>query len=159
MAEDQLRPRTRGIRADLVPPCPSVLVVDDNKVMRKLINGLLKGLFLDIVEATDGRHALELIESRHFDLILLDILMPEVDGLEVARRVRANPETADLPIVFCTSVRDPQAMSDATQLDNVDYLVKPLNSQMLLEKIDNFLSGWLANEEEVSEEVSEDVSA
>lgn len=151
----------RDLPADLDPPCPSILVVDDNRVMRRMIHGLLKDLYLDIVEATDGRHALELIESQRFDLVLLDIMMPEVDGLEVARRLRSAPETRDLPIVFCTGIGDPERIDEAKGFDNVDYLVKPLNGQMLLEKIDNFLSGWLGEEDELEDETeeTEDVSA
>ena len=82
---------------------PHILVVDDDRTVRETVKHVLLDSDYQISEATNGLEALEMIARTRPDLIILDIMMPELDGLEVCRRIRADPYYAKLPIIFLTS--------------------------------------------------------
>jgi twitching motility two-component system response regulator PilH len=81
----------------------TVLVVEDSPAQRAMIADLLKGSGLEVTSASNGVEALEQIKGRQPDLIVLDIVMPEMNGYEVCRRLKADPKTQHLPIVMCSS--------------------------------------------------------
>src|SRR5262249_11350730 len=85
-----------------------VLVVDDVEINVKLLEAKLSSEYFHVITAPDGPTALKLVRSERPDIVLLDIMMPQMDGFEVCRRIKADPETADVPIVMIT------ALSDAT---------------------------------------------
>lgn len=85
--------------------------------------------------AQDGRTALAQIESKRFDLILLDIMMPQMDGFEVCRRLKANPNHRDIPIIFLTAKDDTDSIVKGFELGAMDYLTKPFNGAELQARV------------------------
>src|SRR5437762_9498264 len=83
-----------------------VLVVDDVELNVKLLEAKLSSEYFEVIAADNGPTALELAESELPDIILLDIMMPRMDGFEVCRRLKANPRTADIPVVMVTALSD-----------------------------------------------------
>jgi twitching motility two-component system response regulator PilH len=80
----------------------TVVVVDDQRSHREMISNLLKGNGINVIEASDGNEAMAKIELNFPDLVILDIVMPGMNGFEVCRRIKSNPNTKDIPIVFCS---------------------------------------------------------
>jgi len=106
---------------------PRILVVDDMPDNLFLMNGLLEDLF-DVVQANSGRAALEVIMSSNPpDMVLLDIMMPDMDGYEVLRRVRQHTPTAHIPVIFLTALASQQDQRLGMDLGAVDYLTKPVD--------------------------------
>jgi CheY-like chemotaxis protein len=104
-----------------------VLVVDDEPAMRALcrVNLQLEGI--DVLEAQDGREAIAVATAEHPDLVLLDVMMPGVDGWEVAERLEADPATRDVPIVFVTALAGPDDRARGAAVGAVGYLTKPFD--------------------------------
>ncbi|CAK0754040.1 putative cyclic di-GMP phosphodiesterase VC_1348 [Azospirillaceae bacterium] len=127
---------------------PMVLVVDDNPENLSVMNALLRGLYRVRI-ATGGRQALELVAKAPPDLILLDIMMPEMDGYEVCRRLQANPAYALIPVIFLTAKSEVEDEQRGFDLGAVDYITKPISppivlarvkAQLLLKKTRDFLA-------------------
>jgi CheY-like chemotaxis protein len=104
----------------------TVLVVDDATENIDVIVGLLKEHY-KVKAATNGFKALKIIESKPPDLVLLDIMMPEIDGYEVIKSIKANPQTADIPVIFLTGKTDVSDETTGFELGAVDYISKPFN--------------------------------
>ena len=102
-----------------------ILVVDDDENVRISLGAILEDAGHDVVMASDGSQALKLIAREQFDLMVLDVVMPELDGLEVCRRVRANPFTARLPIMFLTAKGRPGDATRGLDVGGDDYMTKP----------------------------------
>lgn len=112
-----------------------ILVVDDDDNNRDLLTRRL-GLEDHRIEGVDGgRRALEMIESETFDLVLLDIMMPEINGVEVLRRLRETHPPALLPVIMATAKDDSHDVADALKLGANDYVTKPLDMVVLLARI------------------------
>lgn len=113
---------------------PTILVVDDTPTnIDVLREGLCETYFVQA--ATSGRVALRIVERKHPDLILLDIMMPDMDGLEVCRRLKADPATHDIPIMFVTAKTDPISEVEGFDLGAVDYITKPVNLHRLKARV------------------------
>ena len=113
---------------------PRVLVVDDNSDKRFLLCRILDKSFR-ILEAEDGASALSIIDEEIPDVVLLDILMPDLDGFEVCRRMKANPRTAEIPVLF-VSVLDPDQHSvEGLDLGGEDFISWPVNASELVARI------------------------
>lgn len=122
---------------------PSVLAVDDVEANLVLLDAVLANLGCDVVRARSGNDALRLLLKREFALMLLDVQMPEMDGYEVARHVREQPSTRDLPIIFLTAMNAEEARILAGYASGgVDVLFKPLNASILRSKVRVFLDLW-----------------
>lgn len=117
----------------------TILVVDDNKENISVIGGLLKDLKYRIAIATSGIKALELVEEHEVDLILLDIMMPEIDGYEVCRKLKENPKTRGIPVIFLTAKTDPDDLVKGFDLGAVDYVTKPFNKAELIARVNTHL--------------------
>jgi signal transduction histidine kinase/CheY-like chemotaxis protein len=115
-------------------PPQNVLVVDDNEVQRQLIRDLLTPLGFVVVEAATGRDCLQLVEQTNPNLILLDIAMPEMDGWEVAQRLRRTPGKRPAILILSANAIDPHHMLEAERLYD-DTLMKPIDYRQLLKKI------------------------
>lgn len=115
-----------------------ILVVDDAKPNIKILADLLSDQ-ADVVFATSGRVALEKAAQEDFDLILLDVLMPEMDGYEVCRTLKANPRTENAPIVFVTGLSDEQDEEKGLQLGAIDYITKPFSPAIVRARVRNHL--------------------
>ncbi|MDD5749051.1 MAG: response regulator [Actinomycetota bacterium] len=116
-------------------PKRKILVVDDDPTMVKLINVNLKLNNYAIEEASSGEEALEIIEKAPLDLVVLDIMMPGVDGWEVLRRIRANPETEELPVILVTAKTQDSDVIRGWELGADEYVIKPFNPLLLVEII------------------------
>ena len=106
---------------------PTILVVDDNPINLKLLDAVLSSEY-EVRLATGGTQALGLVESGNPpDLILLDVMMPEMDGFEVCRRLKANPKTRRCPVIFVTALDEEANEELGFNLGAVDYIAKPFS--------------------------------
>lgn len=117
----------------------TVLVVDDTPDNLSLMSGLLKDLY-KVKVANNGEKALSIVASDNPpDLILLDIMMPGMDGYEVCSRLKANPETVDIPIIFLTAKAEVADEAHGLDLGAVDYITKPISPPIVLARVRNHL--------------------
>jgi DNA-binding response OmpR family regulator/anti-sigma regulatory factor (Ser/Thr protein kinase) len=117
---------------------PLVLVVEDNPDMRRLVAGICAADFR-VQEAADGEQALERIARRRPDLVISDVMMPRMDGRELLRRIRENPETASLPVMLLTARAGEELRLEGLEQGADDYLVKPFESRELLARARNLV--------------------
>ena len=113
----------------------SVLIVDDEEMTRDLLRLMLRGTGLTIHEAEDGYIALEQIEVHEPDLIILDVMMPGLDGLAVCRKLRSQASTHDLPIIMLSAKTTPSAIQDGLDAGANKYLTKPVGFKELISNI------------------------
>jgi CheY-like chemotaxis protein len=117
-----------------------ILLVDDSSttlMMERMI--LNKGPY-ELVTAKDGEEAIEKAASEKPDLILLDIVMPNMDGFEACRRLRESEETREIPIIMVTTRGEAENVEQGYELGCNDYVTKPINSLELMTKVKNLLS-------------------
>jgi two-component system sensor histidine kinase/response regulator len=112
-----------------------LLVVDDQEVNIQVVGAVLGNLGFEILPATSGSQALKRLAARRPDLILLDLLMPDMDGFELCRRIRENPDWAGIPIIFLSSADDKDLIVRAFQSGGVDYITKPFNHAELISRV------------------------
>ena len=112
-----------------------VLVADDDADIRTLVSLRLRHAGFDVVEAENGEHALELVASERPELCVLDVTMPKLDGFEVTRRIRANPETAQLPVILLTARAQSGAQSTGMAAGATDYMSKPFKAGDLIARV------------------------
>ncbi|MCW4462521.1 response regulator [Sphingomonas sp. BT-65] len=124
--------RRRGIR--------TVLVVDDSRTNLNVIGSRLGQAGYLVVLCDNGREALDLIAGRGFDLILLDMMMPGMSGVEVLAELRANPRTGDLPVIMITARSDTGATVEALAAGADDYVAKPFEFDVLTARIERTLA-------------------
>ena len=115
-----------------------ILVVDDTKTNIEVLEGILSAHY-DVIVAMNGKKALFLAEKVHPDLILLDVMMPEMDGYETLRQIRMNPAIKDIPVFFLTAKSDSQSERQGLDLGAVDYIAKPFLPELILLRIKNQL--------------------
>ncbi|NVD36872.1 ATP-binding response regulator [Marinobacter lutaoensis] len=116
-------------------PEVTVLLVDDNPQNLKVLYETLKDKGYRLLIANEGEKALDLAHRHQPEVILLDIMMPEMDGYEVCRRLKADPETADCAIVFLSALDDLQAKVKGFDLGGADYIAKPFQSQEVIARV------------------------
>ncbi|MEN2994878.1 MAG: response regulator [Thermodesulfovibrio sp.] len=116
-----------------------ILVVDDDKTTRKMISLILKSKGYEVVTAENGLEALQKIGLERINLILTDMNMPYMDGIEFIRQVRANPEISNIPIVMITTEADEEEKRKAFEAGVDDYLVKPTTAEQISESIKRIL--------------------
>jgi DNA-binding response OmpR family regulator len=125
----------------------ALVIVDDDEMNRDMLGRRLVRRGYTVTSAIDGRRALELIEAQHFDLILLDIMMPRVSGLKVLQRLRKRHAAANLPVTMATAKDQSSDIVEALKLGANDYVTKPLDFPVVLARIDSQLSLKQAKEE------------
>lgn len=113
---------------------PTVLIVDDSPENLSLIAGLLHQSYV-VKAVNNGRQAIRIVQNEAPDLILLDIMMPDLDGYEVCRRLKADPLTSQIPIIFLTSKTDYESERQGMELGAVDYIARPINPYILLSRV------------------------
>jgi len=121
-----------------------ILIVDDVSENIQVAMNILKEENYNFSFASDGFEALELVKTGDFDLILLDIMMPKLDGFEVCRRLKLSEEYKDIPIIFLTAKSDIDSMSKGFKLGGVDYIIKPFHAEEILARVKNHLELYQA---------------
>ena len=111
-----------------------ILVVDDDQNMLQLLYTLLRDSYR-VTTATNGQEALDMIREKRPDLVLLDYLMPGMNGKETLEVIRNDEELKDLPVFFLTGVSDTNKISECLKLDPIGYILKPIGKFSLLAKI------------------------
>src|SRR6056297_403448 len=112
-----------------------ILIVDDNPNNIKLLGSILNAEGYSAEFATSGPDALDWINSDSFDIVLLDIMMPEMDGYEVCQKMKANPETSHIPVIFITAKQDTDSIVKGFDIGAVDYISKPFKERELLARL------------------------
>ena len=118
---------------------PRILVVDDEPSIVRLVKATLAAKGYDIAEAFDGQEALVQVKLHRPDLILLDIMMPRMDGNEVRKRLLADPATCDIPVIHLSAVGDFEKQHQALAEGVTDYIVKPFSPADLAERVASML--------------------
>lgn len=137
MQENAKAPEQANHAAPIQPDDPTkkhILVVDDDPLMLKLIKEQLKDSYT-VATAINGIIALKFLESKKTDLILLDYEMPNQNGAQILERIRKNPATAKLPVVFLTGVKDREKIKKLVELKPQGYLLKPIEREELIKNI------------------------
>jgi two-component system, sensor histidine kinase and response regulator len=116
-------------------PTANVLIVDDVMENIQVVMGHLREEGYDLLFATDGPSALEATAAGGVDLLLLDVMMPGMDGFEVCRRLKADPRTRDVPVIFLTAKTEPAGLLQGFAAGGVDYIAKPFNPPELLARV------------------------
>jgi len=112
-----------------------ILVVDDNQENLRVVVNYLQDKGYQMALALDGGNALKILETSKIDLILLDIMMPEMDGFEVCKIIKANDATKDIPIIFLTALTETNDIVKGFELGGVDYITKPFIKEELFARV------------------------
>ena len=115
-----------------------ILIVEDDEALLKVLQLLLENSY-DITLAMNGKQGLEIANSKRPDLILMDVMMPEMDGLEVLRRLKENPQMAGIPVILLTAKVGDENIYGGYQLGADYYIPKPFTNAQLLNGINLFL--------------------
>lgn len=120
---------------DVSPESARILVVDDTELNVQVLSDILTRKGYQVVTAASGAEGLEVLASEKPDLVLLDVLMPEMNGYEVCRRIRANPDTTTLPVVLVTALDPGEERVKGIEAGADDFLTKPINRAELLARV------------------------
>lgn len=113
---------------------PYILVVDDNKITTKLMRKYLEASGIEAAEAYDGMECLEKVSQRIPDAIVLDVMMPRMDGYETVKNLRQAEATKDIPVVIVTALNDVPTQIKAIDTGADDFLSKPVEEKLLIAK-------------------------
>jgi len=114
---------------------PRILIVDDNALIAELVETRLRIEGMQPTKCSGGREAIEVVGTQPFDAVILDIMMPDVDGYQVLRHIRTTPETAHLPVIFLTAKSTPDDIEKGLALGANSYISKPFSGLDLVRKI------------------------
>ena len=134
-AENRMSNRSTPVPSGKQRRAPLLLVVDDEPRNVSLMSDLLVERGYDVLPATSGEQALELGAARKPDLALLDLRMPDIDGVELCRRFRQIPEVAATPVIFVTGAADGEDLVRCFEAGAVDFLTKPIRTADLLQRV------------------------
>ena len=121
------------------PPPPTILIVDDDTIAQEVMRRALDGMGARLLLASDGAQALQLAQSDPPDLILLDIQMPDQDGLQLCERLQALPRLRSVPVVFVTRYADPETEARALEAGGTDFITKPFIPSVLQARLRSLL--------------------
>lgn len=139
--EEKVTKKKRNMEmADVLSERKSILVVDDDVRMLNVIKLYLQDLY-DVTVVPSGKLALKFVSKRNVDLILLDYLMPEMDGPEVLKEIRVNAPDTEVPVIFLTGVSDKDEVMRGLEYRPNGYLLKPVTKDTLLERVTEVLLG------------------
>jgi CheY-like chemotaxis protein len=116
-----------------------VLLVDDSETVIQFEKMILRGMGFDIATAKNGKLALQQIAVQKPDLVLLDLMMPDMDGIETLRHLKEMPEAQGIPVIVVTTKGDPELVKQAFEAGCDDYVTKPVDKMELLTKIKGLL--------------------
>jgi PleD family two-component response regulator len=127
-----------------------LLIVDDNPVNIQVLGNMLEDAGYRTAATLSGNDALNFIGEEKPDLILLDIMMPEIDGFQICKKIKENESTNDIPVIFLTAKNDTESIVRGFEVGGVDYVSKPYHSAELLARIKTHLELKHAREEIIS---------
>jgi len=116
-----------------------ILIIDDSRVIIHVAQDFLNRNSHEVLSAQDGPQGLHLARSHHPDLILLDFIIPDLDGFEVTKKIRANQRLRKIPIIAVTSITDPEELERVKNCGVNALITKPIESEGFLKKIDRIL--------------------
>ena len=122
-----------------IPEDSLILVVDDTNTNLEFVFQVLTNVGFEVITENDGERAVKQSESRLPDLILLDVMMPGIDGFEACKRLKENSATCDIPVIFMTANSDPVSKVKGLSIGAVDYITKPVHEEELLARIKTHL--------------------
>ena len=117
-----------------------ILVVDDDENILNLEKTILEQKGFDVTGAGGGSEALKLLAEKDFDLVLLDVMMPEVDGFTVCRKIKEDPRLKDIPVIFLTARGGGEALAEGFESGAVMYINKPFTANKLLTIVNTMLA-------------------
>src|ERR1700709_2000768 len=120
-------------------PQSNVLIVDDNPQNVELLQAFLESLPVKITTASDGVEALAKVAEQHPDLILLDVMMPQMSGFQVCKRLKSDPKTRDIQILMVTALNELGDIEQATECGTDDFVSKPVNKFELVTRVRSLL--------------------
>jgi len=121
-------------------PKKTILIVEDDKFLRELISRKLSGEGFDALEAVDGEEGIKKIKEEKPDLVLLDLILPGIDGFEVLARLREDPEISSIPVIILSNLGPREEVEKGLKLGAIDYLIKAhFTPGEIIEKIKNAL--------------------
>ena len=123
-----------------------ILIVDDIADNIQVAMNILRELNYDFSFAVSGEEAYVLLDSNHFDLVLLDVMMPGLDGFELCEMMKANPQMKDIPVIFLTAKADIDSISKGFSVGGVDYITKPFQADELIARVKTHLELYKAKE-------------
>lgn len=155
LSQERRTPQNREHRQPLPPVGKKILVVEDQMINQQVIRELLERLALQVTLADNGRIALEKVQSQSFDLVLMDIQMPELDGMETTRQLRQLPGLQQLPVIAMTAHAFEEERQQCLASGMNDHLAKPVDPQLL----QRALCRWLPADDSQAELPAEQVMA
>src|SRR5215203_1977257 len=132
-------PSANDRQAESFLPQSTVLIVDDNPQNVELLQAFLESLPVQIVTAGDGIEALKRVEEHNPDLILLDVMMPQLSGFQVCKRIKNDPKTKDIQVLMVTALNELGDIERATECGTDDFVSKPVNKFELLTRVKSLL--------------------
>jgi DNA-binding response OmpR family regulator/class 3 adenylate cyclase len=130
----------RRVLGMTMPEKPKILIVDDMPFNLKHLLTFLARNHFEVMVAEDGKTGLEIAELKRPHLILLDVMMPDIDGFELCRQLKANPQIQDIPVIFMTALSDTINQVKGLELGAVDYITKPFQPKEVLSRIKTYLN-------------------
>ncbi len=121
-------------------PKKKILIVEDEESLLKLESILLTSKGFEVVGVPNGKAALKALEEDAPDLVLLDIMLPEMDGFEVCKHIKQNPATRHIPVVMLTAKKTREDMERGREVGADCYITKPFKSAMVIETIQRYMS-------------------
>ena len=140
LREALLSPDQMADLADRRQEVPRLLIVDDISDNRSILKRRFERRGFDVAEAESGLVAIDLIEKFPFDLVLLDVMMPEIDGMETLKRIRSRRSASDLPVIMVTAKSESDNIVDALEQGANDYVTKPVDFAVALARVNTQLS-------------------
>jgi two-component system, OmpR family, response regulator ResD len=116
-----------------------VLVCDDDRFIRKMVCDIMEGFGVEVIEAEDGQQALAIFQSQPLDLVIIDFLMPKIDGLQLLRQIRASGEKGRVPVVMMSAISKSQIFSSLGEAKPDGYINKPFKPNKFAKLIEEFL--------------------
>lgn len=152
---ESLQQRKRFSNIDTLETRCRALVVDDDDTVRGIAEKLLKKHHLDVTTAVNGKQAMDILDRDSFDIMLLDLMMPEMNGFEVLKQLQDKPGRGNMPIIVVSSITDKDAIVEALNNGATDFIIKPYNHDELIARLNIHLSKYL-NEKELDKLIAKE---
>jgi CheY-like chemotaxis protein len=120
---------------------PLVLVVDDDDLLRKILVNVLRSAHYEVESTADATEAMAVLRRRRPDVILMDVQMPDIDGIELTRRLKAAEPYAAIPVIMLTGQGDKGVLAESIAAGANDFIVKPFDREVLLKKVARYAGG------------------